>query len=103
MTSVEMNTISTAAAKTPSSISPCCRPTDATIRPTSPREIMPTPTRAASAECIPASLAPSPAPATLETMATSTSATMNKTAVLSSPRAFTRRPMLTRKRGTKNA
>ena len=90
----------TEAEKTSDPMSPFARPYPATMRPTSPREIIPMPTRTDSLVEKPKSRANTPQPMALATIATSTSTTVNIARGPSS-RPLASRPMLMKNSGTK--
>ncbi len=103
MTSVVTRTMITITAKRLAPISPSAMPTEATIRPTSPREIMPSPSRRLAPFAKPPSRAPSPLPSSFETIATALIASAKTRSPRPSARAFACSPIETKKSGTKKA
>ena len=103
MASVVTSTITTVTANSSSLMIRLLMPTDAAIRPTSPREIMPMPIWMASRLVAPPRRAPSPLPSSFEITATAHTASVNQISCAPSSRASVRSPMLAKKIGTKNA
>lgn len=99
MSIVVTSTITTHAEKISFEMTPALRPVPATINPTSPREIIPTPTRSDCTLDNPHSLASDPHPSTFPAIATATIAAANM-AWPPRSRALARRPMLMKKTGT---
>jgi hypothetical protein len=87
--------------KTSAPINPSAIPTDATISPTSPREISPAPSWIDSRLVKPANRAPMPPPSSLLSTATTTMAIRSHAPSAVSSRALADRPTLTKKMGTK--
>ncbi len=92
----------TAAEYTPALIAPDWRPRDAATRATSPRAIMPVPTRLAERPSSPPSQAPAPDPMSLPITATASRA-MARGRTGPTVRRSAARPMATKKTGTQNA
>ncbi len=94
-------TTPTTAEKISDWIKPSEIPTAATIRPTSPRDIMPTPSCSDSRQEKPPMRPPQPAPTTLPMMATIVIAANNTRLLKDSSRALAESPMLIKNTGTK--
>jgi len=98
---VVTRTIMIIAEKTSFPMIPFERPTDATIKPTSPRLIIPIPTLTDSMRLNPLHLAPKRHPTTLPPMATMTINTVNQSMFPASDRASASSPILMKKIGTR--
>src|SRR5262245_4538091 len=103
VTSVDTKIARRSDGKSWSSKSPRAKPIEAMMRPTSPREIMHTPTRSASSRLKPPSSAPAPLPTTLVRMLATMTGPANGSATSLSWKKSVTSPMLTKKMGTRKA
>jgi len=101
VTNVETITITITTVKTLFVMIPLVMPALATIKPTSPREIIPTPTRNDSPHAMPPAFAPNPQPTILEMMAIMITTIAKARSLGDKARMLAVSPIPTKKIGTK--